>query len=100
VVTETRCGVIGLPSVDQLPVSVVQDYVNSDDAIEADYVHGSNTVTRLGTTPSMAGLLLPDFDQGLLFPTIEADGVLPRKAFSLGEAQDKKYYLEARMISV
>ena len=33
-----------------------------------------------------------------LFPTVMADGVLPRKTFSMGEAQDKRYYLEARRI--
>ena len=34
-----------------------------------------------------------------LFPTVIAEGSLPRKTFSMGAAQDKRYYLEARRIS-
>jgi len=33
-----------------------------------------------------------------LFPAIRADGSLPRKTFSMGHAEDKRYYLEARKI--
>ena len=33
-----------------------------------------------------------------LFPTVIHDGVLPRKTFSMGEAHDKRFYLEARKI--
>lgn len=31
-----------------------------------------------------------------LFPTVIHDGVLPRKTFSMGEAHDKRFYLEAQ----
>ena len=34
-----------------------------------------------------------------LFPYVEAHGTLPRKTFSMGEADSKRYYLEARKIT-
>jgi len=37
-------------------------------------------------------------DKQDLFPTVIFDGVLPRKTFSMGEAHDKRFYLEARKI--
>ena len=41
---------------------------------------------------------LPAFEKSALFPTVARRGVLPRKAFSLGEAEEKRFYLEARRI--
>ena len=34
-----------------------------------------------------------------LFPAVQEKGALPRKTFSMGEARDKRYYLEARRIA-
>ena len=42
--------------------------------------------------------LLPAMGKEQLFPTVIRDGVLPRKTFSMGEAHDKRFYLEARKI--
>ena len=33
-----------------------------------------------------------------LFPTVVYDGALPRKTFSMGEANEKRYYMECRLI--
>lgn len=44
--------------------------------------------------------LLPAMDKGELFPAVINYGALPRKTFSMGEAQDKRFYLEARRIRV
>ena len=33
-----------------------------------------------------------------LFKTVIVDGSLPRKTFSMGHANDKRYYLEARRL--
>ena len=44
------------------------------------------------------GFLLPPMAREDLFRTVMADGVLPRKTFSMGNAEDKRYYLEARSI--
>jgi hypothetical protein len=39
-------------------------------------------------------------DKSELFPTVISDGALPRKTFSMGHAADKRYYIEARKISL
>jgi hypothetical protein len=33
-----------------------------------------------------------------LFKTVILDGSLPRKTFSMGEAHEKRFYMEARQI--
>ena len=100
IATSTTCGILTPASTDKLPVALVQEYLNQgDSSVEVDYIHGSATALDHSEDPSIVSLILPEFDQSLLFPTIASDGVLPRKAFSLGEAADKRYYLEARRIS-
>jgi len=42
---------------------------------------------------------MPPFDKGSLYDIVRRDGVLVRKSFSLGEAPDKRFYLEARKIT-
>ena len=63
-----------------------------------DYIHGTATVERLAKASDAVGFLLPDMDKRDLFPSVRADGALPRKTFSMGHAEDKRYYMEARAI--
>ncbi len=42
--------------------------------------------------------MLPDMGKEELFPTVIVDGALPRKTFSMGHAEDKRFYVEARKI--
>lgn len=83
----------------ELAVSRVQDALDSMEDLEVDYVHGWESSLELGHRPGYAAVLLPEFDPAKLFATVSDRGVLPRKAFSLGEAEEKRYYLEARRIS-
>lgn len=63
-----------------------------------DYVHGADVVTRLGAEPGQIGFLLPAISKFELFRSIIVDGALPRKTFSMGEADEKRFYLECRKI--
>ena len=65
---------------------------------EVDYIHGDDVTRELGAKPGNMGFLLPAMGKEQLFKTVMADGVLPRKTFSMGHAQDKRYYVEARKI--
>lgn len=65
---------------------------------EVDYIHGAETTSEIGARDGNVGLFLPAVPKDSFFASIVADGALPRKTFSLGEADDKRYYLEARMI--
>jgi len=62
-------------------------------------VHGRDVVVRLGSQTGNAGFYLPGMSKSELFKTVILDGALPRKTFSMGEAREKRFYMEARKIS-
>ncbi len=78
--------------------AVIDDYLAAHPACRVDYIHGGSVTQELGTQPGNMGFLLPAMGKEQLFKTVMADGVLPRKTFSMGSAQDKRYYVEARKI--
>ena len=63
-----------------------------------DYIHGDEVVRALSANLGTIGFLLPNISKAELFPTVILDGALPRKTFSMGHANDKRFYLEARKI--
>ena len=63
-----------------------------------DYIHGEKSVTELGSRTGCVGFYLPAISKHELFKTIVRDGALPRKTFSMGEADEKRFYLECRRI--
>ncbi|WP_124100187.1 DUF1015 domain-containing protein [Ruminococcus sp. Marseille-P6503] len=64
-----------------------------------DYIHGADVVDRLSMKEDTIGFILPDMAKSELFPTVVCDGALPRKTFSMGHAEDKRFYIEARRIA-
>jgi hypothetical protein len=78
--------------------SILDELLKNNTNIEIDYIHGDNVVTELGSKPRSMGFYLPVMNKRDLFPTVRHDGVLPRKTFSMGEAEEKRYYLECRRI--
>ncbi len=87
----------------QLPVGTLQnfldDYIAAHPKARVDYIHGADEARALaGEREDAVAFLLPPMDKSDLFPTVVHDGVLPRKTFSMGEAHDKRFYLEARKI--
>lgn len=77
--------------------SVIDAYLQTHSG-EVDYIHGDEITKELGGKLGNMGFLLPAMGKEQLFKTVMADGVLPRKTFSMGHAQDKRYYVEARKI--
>lgn len=73
------------------------DYLKLHPACSVDYIHGETAVRELAQGGN-TGILLPDFEKRDLFRGVVLGGVLPRKTFSMGHAQDKRYYLECRAI--
>jgi len=73
-------------------------YLEENPAVRVDYIHGEQTVTELGRQSASAGFYLPSISKHDLFKTIAHDGALPRKTFSMGEADEKRFYLECRKI--
>jgi hypothetical protein len=78
--------------------SVIDDLTQSDQKIAVDYTHGDQVTAKLGSEQGNIGLFLPAIDKHSFFDSIIADGALPRKTFSMGEAHEKRFYLEARKI--
>lgn len=66
---------------------------------EVDYIHGDDETRELGAKPGNVGLLLPPFYKEMVFSYVEQHGALPRKSFSMGEADEKRCYLECRKIT-
>jgi len=86
-----------------LPVGTIQSFLDSymkdGGAEKIDYVHGGDVVVRLGSQNNNAGIYLPGMHKSDLFKTVILDGALPRKTFSMGEAREKRFYMEARKIA-
>ena len=67
-------------------------------APEIDYIHGSEETLKLGERENAVGILLPPIAKDSFFETINGRGPLPRKSFSMGEADEKRFYLECRRL--
>ncbi len=63
-----------------------------------DYIHDLENLTQLCSQPSVIGFELPPLENTAFFETIEKNGVYVRKTFSIGESDDKRFYLETRKI--
>jgi len=83
-----------------LPLGVLQPFLDlwleKHPQVRIDYIHGDDVLEEL-TEQGAFGIWVPAMDKAGLFPTVSV-GPLPRKTFSMGEARDKRYYLEARRI--
>lgn len=65
---------------------------------QIDYIHGTKEVLELGKKENSLGILLPPIKKDSFFETINSNGPLPRKSFSMGEADEKRFYLECRKL--
>lgn len=95
-------GIVHLPTAPGvLPIEALQHFLDrwmDVDTGTIDYIHGADTVRKLVLEPNTVGFLVPDFYKSILFPYILSGKVMPKKTFSIGKAQEKRYYLEGRKI--
>ena len=86
----------------QLAVGSVQEfvdeYIKTHEGVEVDYIHGLESTYALSQKPNAVGLTFDGMAKSQLFRTVICDGALPRKTFSMGHAEDKRYYIECRKI--
>ncbi len=80
-----------------LEVGTLQKFLDSYGG-KIDYIHGANVTESLAKNKNTIGFILPAMNKSDLFVAIKNDGVLPRKTFSIGEAFEKRFYLECRKI--
>jgi tRNA (guanine-N(7)-)-methyltransferase len=87
---------------DCITVSVVQnwldEYIKQHPECKVDYIHDEKELYRLSGHTGAVGIKIGVLDKSKLFDTIKVQGVLPRKAFSMGTADEKRFYLEMRRL--
>ncbi len=76
----------------------IDAYIKSHPEVVCDYIHGENSLEKLASEKGSVGFLFDGMEKSELFSYVEKNGTLPRKTFSMGEAESKRYYLEARVI--
>ncbi|UCE31638.1 MAG: DUF1015 domain-containing protein [Burkholderiales bacterium] len=76
----------------------IDRFVAGGGAASVDYVHGDQALQRLAAGGDKVGVHLPVLPKADLTRMVVREGPLPRKAFSMGEANEKRYYVEARRI--
>ena len=85
----------------ELAVGILQhfldEYLKSNPG-EIDYIHDDDALISFAKQENAIGFLLPAMEKSQLFRGVIADGVLPRKTFSMGHSREKRYYLEGRKI--
>ena len=84
---------LGVGALQQL----LDDILLPDKSLSIDYVHGEASVRALCASGDV-GFLLPPMPKSMLFEAIRRGGVLPRKTFSMGYADEKRFYMECRRI--
>lgn len=93
---------IGVNPTAKLAVGTLQafldEYVKNHPEAEIDYIHGEDSLKKLASRPNAIGFIFDGMQKSELFEAVNADGSLPRKTFSMGHADDKRFYIEARKI--
>ena len=79
-------------------IQLVIDKMLEEKKGEVDYIHGVDVTIDLGKKEGNLGLVLPDVSKDNFFSDMMKDGAYPRKTFSIGHANEKRYYMEARRI--
>lgn len=76
----------------------LDEWIKAHSGVGIDYIHGSESLEALAKKPGNFGFHLPPVDKAGFFATVIRDGAMPRKTFSMGEAPEKRFYVEARKI--
>ena len=84
--------------ISQLQPAIDQFLISCNKKGSIDFIHGADELLRLGSQRGITAIYLPPIDKDSFFGTISGKGPLPRKSFSMGEADEKRFYLECRQI--
>ena len=89
---------IDVPSLTPLAILEIQKAIDAYKDVECDYIHGEEHLLAIEKEKGGVAIVMPKIEKGDLFKYVLKNGVLSRKAFSMGEAEEKRYYIEARKI--
>ncbi|MEG0258049.1 MAG: DUF1015 domain-containing protein [Christensenella sp.] len=77
---------------------IFDEYIATNSSAHIDYIHGDDAFAELAKQYDNIGFYFDSMDKSEFFDMIVKCGVLPKKTFSLGEAAEKRYYLEGRLL--
>ena len=78
--------------------SLMDEYALTHPEMVIDYIHGDEHLLKVGADGHGVAVFMPKLQKDALFDYVVRRGALPRKSFSMGHAEDKRYYLECRKI--
>ena len=78
---------------------VLEDFVREYPLAKLEYVHGNEEFDRVTQEYDTLGFVMPAMEKATFFDELSEMGVFPKKCFSLGEANEKRYYIECRLLS-
>ena len=76
----------------------IDKYMKSHSDVNIDYVHNDDYTLKVAKENHGVAIFMPTISKDSLFDYVSRRGVLPRKSFSMGHAEDKRYYMEAKKI--
>ncbi len=89
-------------TMEKLTIELIQEalnsYIDTHPEIDIDYIHGEKSLRELADKSGTVGILLPNPDKKTFFSRISQVGPYPGKSFSIGEAVEKRYYMESRLL--
>lgn len=103
IVTKDQSGTIIIKNPKaNIPVGTIQifldEFLKNNPSTKIDYIHGTDVIDKLSAKDGNMGFILPPIEKSDLFRSVILDGVMPRKTFSMGEAHEKRYYIEGKKI--
>lgn len=97
--THDEAGQVFVPGLEAGEIQrFIDDYIASHQVAAVDYIHGEAALRELAAQENAIGFLYGGMDKAELFTYVAEHGILPRKSFSVGHAEDKRYYIEARKL--
>lgn len=97
--TRDEAGRVHVPGLEAGEIQrFIDDYLASHQAAAVDYIHGEAALRELASQENAIGFMYAGMDKAELFTYVAEHGILPRKSFSVGHAEDKRYYVEARAL--
>ena len=92
------CGVLRAEAEPVAAIRMVDEFACAN-GYGLDFIHGDSDLRALAAKGMGVGVLIRPMSPDGFFKEIDASGILPQKSFSIGEAQDKRFYIEARRLT-
>ncbi len=86
------------PLVSQTLTEALDQLAEEMPRVIVDYIHGDEEFHEHTKTHACLGFFMEPMQKDEIFENVIQYGVLPKKSFSLGLAEEKRYYFECRLL--